>query len=653
MPAVESSFALRDVDSNIPDELVRVLGPGHDPTFECNVPFSLKASAVRKDKRIYHRNTVHLLKSQIIRLKRRVRVFEDDTEILKDYTVSILVEKEQIERDLANVRTHYSDELARAKQTRLQLQQTEAVLARLKNRFAEAERFILALVDLGLDLPTLREAISSILRDDQSGEDALINAFQKSSLAKGTSRSKNLSPVADGLRTVDHYLSALDLTISARKELKEKAKVVQFWKMVAKTDPAHADIVTPSPSALDQIQTLSISASNAPRSSVVDDLVAQLRDLGLSETPPSSSPVQEDTTSSQHIPPSQAVSFTADSVLRSNPASNGKERRLGLPSLPSRSSRDLMARQSMVAHQSMQSFSAAARRLSDPNLSLKLPLSAEGATKASQTSDLDPDDHVLAPPTVQSATGTVNDPSGLLSPSLRQMKAMSYPYSVPSPTSHRNKQMERFLGREHDLSAGAIRACHALLSLERICSALSSSSLGSLDGTEEDTGPQAFPAGHNSISSARAEVDMEQGVLSSGGVGREEGTREFPDNGDITPIHKNVKTGDNPGPDQNTSCPPVDNNVPVRKTVKWALPASPNRSSTGSSHPNSTATGVSPFDNSSDSDSSSKVRPLAHGKVCYPSCEEHPVQVFADPEAKAEDPCRTDYETVVLVENPA
>jgi hypothetical protein len=366
------------VESNALDELARVLDPGHDPTYECNVPFSPKTSAVRKEKRIYHRNTVHLLKSQILRLKRRIRAFEDDSELLKDYTVSILVEKEQVERDLANVRTHYSDELARAKQTRLQLQQIEAELARSKNRFAEAERFILALVDLGLDLPILREAISTILSDGQSGEDTLIDAFQKSSLAKGTSRSKHLSPAADGLRTVDHYLSALDLTISARKELREKAKVSQFWKMVAKTDPAHADIVTPSPSALDQIQTLSISAFNAPRSSVVDDLVAQLRstllekqsgenqsgarnlrdaDPALPETPPFSSPAQEGTTVSQHTPPSKAFSFTTDPEPHSDPASSGKENRPGLSTSPSRSSRDLMARQSIVAHQSMQSFS--------------------------------------------------------------------------------------------------------------------------------------------------------------------------------------------------------------------------------------------------------------------------------------------------------
>ncbi|RXW25077.1 hypothetical protein EST38_g792 [Candolleomyces aberdarensis] len=639
-PSLEGpTNALQDFDPNVLDELARVLDPGHTQTNERNPSFSQKTSGARKAKPIYHYNSVHVLRVQILRLKRRVRALATHSEMLKDYTVSMLVEKDRDERDLANLRTHYSDELARAKQTRLQLQHAEAELAGLKNRFAEAERFILALVDLGLDPSILRESISSVLRDGRPGEDALISAFQKSSLAKGPSRSKHPSPAADGLRTVGHYLSALDLTINARKELKEKAKVTQFWKMVAKSDPAHADLVTPSPSALDQIQTQSISTSNAPKSSVVDDLVVQLKgapsekqsgdnksgarilndaDPALPEFPPFSCPAEEGRTNvSQHAPPLKAILFATDPEPCSNPASKapGKEQQPGLSTSPSCPSRDLMAKQSIVAHQSMQSFSAAARRLSDPNLSLKLPFPAQEAAEleSSQTSDLD-SNFCVGSSTGQSASDTTSDLSALFSPSQRQIKAMSYPHSIPSSISYQNRQMEQLLGRGYDFSTGTFRACQALLSLERICSALTSSSLGSLDGTEEesrDDGPQSSLADSNSTSSAVD--DIKGDVLSSdeGGRGRED--REFPDNGDI---HNNAKDGDSP--DQNTSCPTVVKSAPVRKTVKWALPASPDRSSSGSSLSNSSAANTSPtgaFDSSPESDSSSRVRPLAYGKV--------------------------------------
>ncbi|KAJ2930250.1 hypothetical protein H1R20_g6823, partial [Candolleomyces eurysporus] len=630
---VSPTNALQDFDPHVLDELARVLDPGHTQTNKRNPSFFQKTSRVRKAKHIYHHSTVHLLRAQILQLKRRVRALATDSEMLRDFTVSMLVEKERDERDLANLRTHYSDELARARQMRVRLQQAEADLAGLKNRFAETARFILALVDLGLDPSTLRESISSVLKDGQPGEDALISAFQRSSLAKGPSWSKHLSPATDGLRTVDHYLSALDLTINARKELKEKAKATQFWKMVAKSDPAHADMVTPSPSALDQIQTQPISASNAPKSSVVDDLVVQLKgapskkqsddhksgarissdaDIALPESPPFSFPAQEGR-------PLKSFLFAADPEPCSSPASKspGKEQQPGLSTSPSWPSRDLMARQSIVSHQSMQSFSAAARRLSDPNLSLKLPFPAQESAKleTSQTSDLD-SNFCVGSSTGQSASDTTSDLSALLSPSQRQMKAMSYPSSLPSSISYRNKQMEQLLGRGYDFSNGTFHACQALLSLERICSALSSSSLGSLDGTEEesrDDGPQSSLADSNSASSTVGDIKGNVSSSDEVGRGREERNREFPDNGDID---NNAKDGDSP--DQNTSCPTVVKSAPVRKTVKWALPASPDRSSTGSSLSNSATVSTSPtgiLDSSPESDSSSKLRPLAYGKV--------------------------------------
>lgn len=239
---------LLDINSPVPSHSVRV------------------RDRIRKDKQGYRGNVVNHLKIQVLRLRRALRSQQEDSEILKEYTVSVMLEKEQVERELSNLRSRYSEDLAQAKSSRLHLQNVQNELAKLERRFSDAERFILALLDLGLEPPVLREAVSSVLTDGQDGEDALINAVQKASTDADR-------PVT-GPRTSDHYLSALELTINARKELKEKARYAQFWKTVAKSDPANSTIITPSPSDLDSLNEPSV----LHRPSVVDDLVYQLRD---------------------------------------------------------------------------------------------------------------------------------------------------------------------------------------------------------------------------------------------------------------------------------------------------------------------------------------------------------------------------------------
>jgi len=136
----------------------------------------------------------------------------------------------------------------------------------------------LALLDLGVDPSILRNAISLLLKGDQDCETSLMDALQRSVTSQNIHLSQLHQPIMNDPRTMDRYLSALELTINTRMHLRERAKVVHFWKMLAKANPANTNVVTPSASQLDQLQEYGDPSMTPSKSFIVDTLVGKLRD---------------------------------------------------------------------------------------------------------------------------------------------------------------------------------------------------------------------------------------------------------------------------------------------------------------------------------------------------------------------------------------
>lgn len=560
---------------------------------------------------------------------------EEDQEILKDYTVSVLLEKEEVEKDMSTLRDRHYEELDRAKENRLMLINIESEISRLQRRFSDAERFILALVDLGLDPLILREAVSGVLKEGQPGEDALVDAIQKTARLRDQSLSKGFF-ATDGPRTADHYLSALDLTINARKELKEKAKVAQFWKMVAKSDPSNANTVTPSTSKLDQIEK-SGHLSCPSNASLVDDLVNQFKEALVRKSPRVEDPTLpcptgraikdnlakgstmidglDDLACSPQLmvqergKPEQLDQPGRSCIPKQTPTSREKQR-FAFSDL--HSAFEPESHGDLILPNNMQSLSDAARRLSDPNLSLKAMAKDDiRPIRASHTCDLSSNSFL--------STST---------PTLAQRKRanrMSYPFAASPSTISYNRQINSSLGSTDDPSNGTLRACQALLSLERICAAFSTSSLGSVDTAEGGVAvPQPWFTDSNSTNTTDG---LESNTSTSSKLTVEDSIPAVPsgikDDGieiNGSGIRRDIMLCANDAQDgnENTTSPPVvppPNHAPPRKTVKWASPLFPGRDRSNSLASASSSSSFYSSSAGSNTSSTSGVRPFVYSKV--------------------------------------
>ena len=151
-------------------------------------------------------------------------------------------------------------------------QETEEELQELQQKLVQFSRFIGLMVDIGLHEAVLARACTA-LREGDDADDALIDSIKEAATKPESSWSK-IIPAVTGPRTPDEYLSAINMTLKLRRELKDSRKIAKFWKRSAKEGPEeHVDTITPSVSNISSIhETL-----NEQRQNQVDDLLARLR----------------------------------------------------------------------------------------------------------------------------------------------------------------------------------------------------------------------------------------------------------------------------------------------------------------------------------------------------------------------------------------
>ncbi|KAG9316265.1 hypothetical protein JVU11DRAFT_2293 [Chiua virens] len=178
------------------------------------------------------------LESQLVHLLDERSAFEHD---LADYR-----------KDLLHVRTElYTQMLASARQQQRGMDDFRTI-QELETRH---QRFCTLLVDIGIPRTTCQRS--------GSPDDILVNAIRDAA-NDNTTLLARLKPIITDERTPEHYQSALNLTLSVRKELKSQQKRSKFWKRLAQEDDLRANIITPSPSDISSIrQDLSPERQNA------------------------------------------------------------------------------------------------------------------------------------------------------------------------------------------------------------------------------------------------------------------------------------------------------------------------------------------------------------------------------------------------------
>ncbi|TFK70570.1 hypothetical protein BDN72DRAFT_766313, partial [Pluteus cervinus] len=107
------------------------------------------------------------------------------------------------------------------------------------------------MIDLGLHIPVLDKAYKAVL-DGEMADDALVDAIKEAAARPGTAWARIL-PAVVGPRAPENYVSAINLTLKCRRELKHTKKVLNFWKKKAMSYPTNHSLVTPSASALSEV----------------------------------------------------------------------------------------------------------------------------------------------------------------------------------------------------------------------------------------------------------------------------------------------------------------------------------------------------------------------------------------------------------------
>lgn len=102
---------------------------------------------------------------------------------------------------------------------------------------------------------------SSLISSHSDKEHAQLPALQHGMVRASIDRDPNVpSGPSSKLRTVDEYSSALRMTLTSRKQLREQKKITKFWKTEALAKSHDESLITPSVSAISSIEEQPLSS---------------------------------------------------------------------------------------------------------------------------------------------------------------------------------------------------------------------------------------------------------------------------------------------------------------------------------------------------------------------------------------------------------
>jgi len=212
--------------------------------------------------------------NRIAVLNARIAALDADNSELQAKIVALTLEIQIQEEEVSKFRCGYYEELSEAIIRRREAAAAEDRYRVQDQKVARMEQFISSIVEVGLHDPVLSEAWQNV-KAGQPSDDALVDSIKKAASKTNTSWAR-IIPAITGPRTPEHYLSAINLTLKTRHELKKTSRIAKFWKTVAKKDPAHCNTVTPSSSALSDLSMRNVPETEE-RHTAVDDLLARLK----------------------------------------------------------------------------------------------------------------------------------------------------------------------------------------------------------------------------------------------------------------------------------------------------------------------------------------------------------------------------------------
>lgn len=213
------------------------------------------------------------LRVQFSHLKRRIYGMEVENNELKHTNMVLRSDSQALEQELNNFRADYYAERFQSK-VRVQCARADKdKIIVLSDKLKQAENFIMAMVDIKLHEPVLGRAAEAV-KQGADAEEALVEAVTAAANKKGSAWSR-IIPAIVGPRSPEHYLSAINLALTLQKDLHEREKVSNFWKMTAKLDPVNANTITPSSSLLSEVGGQNVEHSMSEQA-VLDEMIALL-----------------------------------------------------------------------------------------------------------------------------------------------------------------------------------------------------------------------------------------------------------------------------------------------------------------------------------------------------------------------------------------
>lgn len=214
-----------------------------------------------------------VLKSQVLKLKCRVRALEAEVDDLKHKCTLAHSDAQEYRRELDTLQYDYFDKIAQNRKYAISSREDKEKIKLLEYKVDQSERFLLAMVDLKLHEPVLYRAAQSVLQGDDA-ENSLIDAILAASLRKASPWARIITAVV-GPHTPQKCLSAITFALQSRKALCQPYAI----EIKNKDHPFNVDPIASSISQISDVasEILSESRPEEEEPAVLDELLAILK----------------------------------------------------------------------------------------------------------------------------------------------------------------------------------------------------------------------------------------------------------------------------------------------------------------------------------------------------------------------------------------
>lgn len=185
----------------------------------------------------------------------RILELEAENNHLKVTTHAMATQFAALQAELLDARSDLYAELHKEQSRVRQTKADEEEVDRYEERLSQYDKFIRLMINIGQHAEPVFSRAHTALRAGEDADMALVDSI-KEAAAKPDSPWASLISAVIGPRAPEQYVSALNLTLSVRKELRQCRKVVKFWKQLAQQDYGNADAITPSNSDISSIHEL-------------------------------------------------------------------------------------------------------------------------------------------------------------------------------------------------------------------------------------------------------------------------------------------------------------------------------------------------------------------------------------------------------------